>query len=460
MKRLFLDCSWLSQNPEMNTGIQRVVRRITENFMEIGHDHGFDPMMVSLEDGRISQIFEQDIYHNVPENRKDSKGPGLRHKISTYLREVYRQGKLFTVALLPLPPVRRFLLTGKDVTFSADWFLHSLLIRPVKQISNRKTTQELLETNPIIDSVSKDDILLLIDSSWDMKIWSAVHEFHKRGALVIAIIYDLIPVIHPQFCDPFLIPSFTEWLHDSVKVVDGYIAISKTVEDELRNYLKVYAGQDTASRLMFGYFHLGGDFTNEQINKSQTRQELKNAFSRPSYLIVSTLEPRKNHAYLIDAFDILWQNNIDVNLCIVGRVGWKVEFLLDRIRTHREFGKRLFLWHDISDHELAFCYSHAKALVFPSYVEGFGLPIIESLSKGLPVLASDIPIHREIGKENIGYFDLSDPSDLARQIQEIETNGIPAYLKVPEDYSWLTWRDSAHMLLEKIKDFSNNHKTR
>ena len=93
---------------------------------------------------------------------------------------------------------------------------------------------------------------------------------------------------------------------------------------------------------------------------------------------------------------------------------------MQRISTHAELGNRLFWWSDASDAELAFLYSKAAGLVFPSFVEGFGLPLIEALARGVPVLASDIPIFREIGTGHTRFFDPEDPASLAVAVRERE----------------------------------------
>lgn len=80
---------------------------------------------------------------------------------------------------------------------------------------------------------------------------------------------------------------------------------------------------------------------------------------------------------------------------------------------------------------MPFSYKNAKALVFASYTEGFGLPIIESLYNQLQVLVSDTPIHREIGQENVSYFDLNDVNCL---VDLIERN---AFIKVIKDFKWI-----------------------
>jgi len=142
-------------------------------------------------------------------------------------------------------------------------------------------------------------------------------------------------------------------------------------------------------------------------------------------------------------------------LCIVGRMGWKVEALLRRIEQHPEKNVRLFWWSDLSDDELLYCYGNAKMLLFPSFIEGFGLPLVESLSNGLPVLASDTPIHREIGGEQIGYFDLADPHSLKEKLLAIEASGIPDSLQVSPGYQWLSWLESSRMLLNKMNGIAS-----
>ncbi len=100
----------------------------------------------------------------------------------------------------------------------------------------------------------------------------------------------------------------------------------------------------------------------------------------------------------------LWKRGIDVHFVIVGRYGWMSDVLQRRILEHEEHRKRLHWLQNANDAELHCLYSSAHALVFASLAEGFGLPIIEAANDGLPVIASDIPIFREVGGKNISYF--------------------------------------------------------
>ncbi|EOX9051676.1 glycosyltransferase family 4 protein, partial [Pseudomonas aeruginosa] len=170
----------------------------------------------------------------------------------------------------------------------------------------------------------------------------------------------------------------------------------------------------------------------------------------PVFLMVSTIEPRKNHGYLLDAFERAWAQGSQARLCIAGRIGWKCEALVERVRQHPELNKRLFMFNDLSDKSLEYAYSHAASLVFPSYVEGFGLPLVEAMQRGLPAMGSDIPVFREIGGEFMAYFDLADPQTLANLVTRFEATGeFPAERPVGE-WRWIGWHEASRQLIARI----------
>ena len=368
MKRLLIDVSFIYET-DLNTGIQRVVRQVSENI----------------------EYIEQ----------------------------------AFNIEVL-------FVLLHKDNNIYTYTF----------------TSKEIKQFVP-----KEGDLLLMLDSTWHLNIWKNFNKLHP-STKKIAVIYDLIPIYFPQFCDDNLVKIFKRWFFDAVKQIDGFIGISNSVIENVKEYLNKNFSDDNFSQKSFDYFWLGGDFSYDKIKvfeKSEIRKELVELYNNKQniYLTVSTIEPRKNHKYLLDAFEKLWQQNVNVTLNIVGKIGWKVDDLIKRITTHPQYNKKLFMWNDLTDKELEYCYQNSKMLLFASFVEGFGLPIVESLSKGLPVMASDTPIHNEIGQDKIGYFNIDDINDLVAKIKEIEKDGTPKKL-FPKDYRWLSWRESTEMLFEKI----------
>jgi alpha-1,2-rhamnosyltransferase len=166
-------------------------------------------------------------------------------------------------------------------------------------------------------------------------------------------------------------------------------------------------------------------------------------------LSVGTIEPRKNHAYLLDAFDLLRQRDVDVSLILVGRSGWGNSETLERIQRHRDFGTRLLHLGNASDRDLSEAIERSDCLVCPSLAEGFGLPVVEGLVYGLEVFASEIPPFREIGDGHCHFFDLDSPASLADQLEEwfAEREQGKAAAK-RSAFSWPNWEESTREFIE------------
>ena len=140
--------------------------------------------------------------------------------------------------------------------------------------------------------------------------------------------------------------------------------------------------------------------------------------------MLGTIEPRKNHLLVLQAWRHLVERLQDQapRLVIVGQRGWECEQvvdLLDRCNALRDF---VLERPACSDAELANWLAHAQALLFPSFAEGYGMPLVEALVAGLPVLASDLPAFREVAGDIPEYLD---PLDGLGWIQAIEAYAQP-----------------------------------
>jgi glycosyltransferase involved in cell wall biosynthesis len=196
---------------------------------------------------------------------------------------------------------------------------------------------------------------------------------------------------------------------------DGVLCISKTIADDYRNWLKD-SRISTASDFDIAYFHLGADLNNSAPTKgmpADAPNTLAKLATRPSFLMVGTLEPRKGYRHIVDAFSRLWLGGSDVNLVIVGKVGWNIDVLVRTLKSHQELGKRLIWLQGVSDEYLECIYAGSTALIAASEGEGFGLPIIEAAQHGLPVILRDIPVFREVAGEAGFYFPGNSSEDTA-----------------------------------------------
>jgi alpha-1,2-rhamnosyltransferase len=294
------------------------------------------------------------------------------------------------------------------------------------------------------------DVLLLLDETSSLPIWPAVRRARSQGCRVGAVIYDLLPVDFPQFFKAEFAADFRQWLDTLTEHADFFVAISDSVRRRLQQYLRC-AGQGDSKHC--ASFRLGVDMP--RANPRQwIRGDLRRLFSghveTAPYLAVGTIEPRKNHMCLLDAFERLWPRFPEAKLCIAGRVGWKYRDVMDRISRHPRLRSSLFLFNDLTDAEVQFCYERAKAVVSASIAEGYGLPIVEGLSLGRTVLASDIPVHREVGGDHCLYFDFRRPEALAELLVALEMGTLRAPAAPQGAESLATWSTSCRELLGEI----------
>lgn len=128
--------------------------------------------------------------------------------------------------------------------------------------------------------------------------------------------------------------------------------------------------------------------------------------------------------------------------------------VMARIRNHPMLNRGLYVFHDANDAELQYAYQNASGVLLPSIVEGFGLPIVESLWYGKRTFVSDTPIHREVGGDRCDFFELGNPQSLARAILdwESERERNPFQQSVPRHELPTNWEGSAQQFLDLCLD--------
>lgn len=151
-------------------------------------------------------------------------------------------------------------------------------------------------------------------------------------------------------------------------------------------------------------------FTARSLDPSQLE---KLGIRRPFLLFVGTVEPRKNLPVLLKALASL---PAEFTLVVVGKDGWKAQQQLEFVHT-LGLQNRVVRPGFVSDQLLPGLYASATAVVYPSHYEGFGLPVVEGLAAGAPVIAPDLPIFREVGGAAVEFFETNEPESLALSIQ-------------------------------------------
>jgi len=296
------------------------------------------------------------------------------------------------------------------------------------------------------------DIFLGLDLN--QQIVARNSEFYQKlrghGVRVEFVVYDLLPVLLPEFFIPIACGLHEKWLK-VLSQSDGAICISKSVAIELRKWLTDHALLHPGFRI--DWFHLGADI-NASIPSQGRPDNAKNLLSRMAgnhtFLMVGTLEPRKRHQQVLAAFEWLWAKEMQINLVMVGKQGWMVEKFIEKMQNHPEFGNRLLWINDTSDEYLEEIYSASTCLIAASEGEGFGLPLIEAAQHTLPIIARDIAVFREVAGDHAFYFSGKDADSLGSAIEkwlELYQKGeTPDSTNIP----WLTWAQSTEMLISKL----------
>ena len=282
-------------------------------------------------------------------------------------------------------------------------------------------------------------------------------EFYKIlksfGVKTYFIIYDILPIIHPEWWTENICEIHTKWLETVLNISDSVISISKAVSYEVKDWVNKKDIKKNIP-LEYKYFHLGADVKNSMPSKgllNDTNVVLDKLKSKISFLSVGTIEPRKGHKQTILAFEKLWSKNIDVNLVIVGKLGWLMDDFASKVRNHPERNKRLFWLEGISDEYLEKVYETSTCLIAASEGEGFGLPLIEAAQHKKPIIARDIPVFKEVAKEFAYYFENTNEANvLCKAIKEwLELYKDDKHPK-SQNMPWLTWQESTKILLDKI----------
>ena len=280
------------------------------------------------------------------------------------------------------------------------------------------------------------------------------HFFNKTrqaGAQVYFVVYDLLPLLLKDTFTPELVEKYGNWLR-VVSQQHGAVCISQAVAAELRAWVAQHQPA-VAQSFNIDWFHLGADIESSIPSTGMPDDGpklLQQLAAQPSFLAVGTLEPRKRHGQMLDAFEQLWAQNVAANLIIVGKPGWLTEALTTRLSTHTQLGRQLFWVQTASDEYLEKIYAAASCLIAASEAEGFGLPLIEAARHGLPIIARDIPVFREVAQDHALYFAGDEGAALATAVQSWLV--LAQQQKTPDSrqIQRQTWAQSAQQLLSRV----------
>jgi hypothetical protein len=223
----------------------------------------------------------------------------------------------------------------------------------------------------------------------------------RRNKLrAIYLIHDVIPLTHPEYCRPGEAAKHRRRMRNALASASGVIANSRYTRDELAGFAKSEG------------MHMPPIVEAWLGTETMRARGAGNPNNPPYFVTVGTIEARKNHLLLLDVWDRLLQSmdGRTPQLLIVGSRGWEAKEALQRLDRLGPLHRHVREINGCTDRELAGWIAGARGLLMPSFVEGFGLPVVEALSLGTPVIASNLSVFREIAGDIPTYLEPTDRS--------------------------------------------------
>lgn len=238
--------------------------------------------------------------------------------------------------------------------------------------------------------------------------------FVSKSIKIMAIVHDISFNFYPGFIKKTDLFFLKILIPLSLKRADKIIGVSRFTAEEIKKYYDIGENKVAWIHNAVSKDFLCQDTSPEKIFSVKKKYNLPNDY----ILYIGTLQPRKNIPVLIKAFAKI-KNEIGAKLVIAGGRGHNSDPRIDKIVFKLNLKNDVFFPGFIDEEDKAALMKGARIFCFPSLYEGFGIPILEAMSVGAPVIASDIPPHREIAGDAVRFFNPERPDELADQIQKL-----------------------------------------
>lgn len=325
-----------------------------------------------------------------------------------------------------------------------------------------KTRQGRDVVNGILDTIDRartgvtamaSDSFVIAGAFWIYGRYDLLNTLRLSGVHVSTYIHDLIQVTDPEYVQRSATNAFRRSLVDVLCVSSYIMTNSAFVASEVRRYVADHMTFTVPVEPVTLATELG--IANDA---APLDDEIAFLTTTEYVLVVSTIEVRKNHAYVIAIWERLMREYGDKvpHLVFVGKWGWQIEALRQQIELGDYLQGRLFVLNGIADSDLAALYRHCLFTVYPSFAEGWGLPVGESLGYGAPCIASGVTAVPEVGGSLCRYIDPHDVEDGYRAVQRVlaDRADLQAWREeVRATFRPKTWRDFSVQFFETMLRF-------
>ncbi|MBO4960952.1 MAG: glycosyltransferase family 4 protein [Flavobacteriales bacterium] len=288
-------------------------------------------------------------------------------------------------------------------------FLPSTQCRVVMPRGGWKLLKSLWRTVRIAPKCRKEKINVFHGLSHELP-----YGIEKMGVKTVLTVHDLIFMRHPEFYNRTDVKIHTKKIRYAVQVADVIIAISNQTKVDIMELLGV---EEEKIRVVYQGITRHSLY---DMSLKEAEEELKSFLLPTKYILcVGTMEERKNQLKLCQAL----KNIPEAHLVIVGRSSGGYGQMLHRYIRENDIADRVKIFSDVTDSQLSAFYKKCLYVVYPSVYEGFGLPIVEAMAYGKPVLTTRGGCFEEAGGRAAWYMDSSDVNDIARCIRRLWADG-------------------------------------
>lgn len=267
---------------------------------------------------------------------------------------------------------------------------------------------------------------------------------------LIQVVYDLLPLITPHYSGHST-DSMNKYTREIIPNTDLVLSISENTKSDLQGWLK----KQNLKLPKIEFFRLGDDFKISRTEKPTQEIFKASRINGNDYILtVGTIEARKNHTILYYAYKLAKIRNIELpKIILVGRKGWMAEEVHSFITKDPDINDKFVVIEDVSDEQLSWLYDKALFTVYPSFYEGWGLPIAESISRGTPCICSNTSSMPEVAGELANYFNPCSTDECLSAITSMLKPGtIKAEKNRIQKYKTTSWNSTFIQVKQHIEE--------
>ncbi len=416
---VYLDSTGTLYAP-FNTGIQRVARSLFENLINSDTSiYFYATIGNSLRPYLLPEQLKDKLLNWNKEVLYKKNNQHLTKNILNSLRTIYKQ-------------------------FFANKFVDNIR-RPIQEhFFNQLHKPKGIIQIPVFKTNSSILLVEVLLSKGRESLYASLNNIFDLNLSMI--IYDLLPITRAEFFTEEMTSAFAEYLK-LLRYVDKISCISASVQLDVENFIECL---NTKNKPLIKTHLLAGLEEQNTITNTHCKQ-----IDIPLILSIGTIEPRKNHLNLLRSAYSLWEKGLKFKLHFIGVLGWKsASFIKEFTQYQKKYPEYLQYLNHIDDNTLKILYKECKATVFISWAEGFGLPILESLSSGKPCITTNYGSMKEIADKTGGCI-LVNPScieDIAKSLEVILIDQTK-YNQLKEEinsFQWHSWKDYSKEILDFV----------